>query len=81
MAKTAITTPAVTGTPNEDDGIAANGASGNDFPSGKTYRFRYDTANPDPLLRDNLLGATYPHEVATVGHVAPRSSATATGTS
>ena len=64
---TSITTPPVTGTPNSDDGIAANGPNGNDFPSGKTRNFRYDAANPDPNLRNNLLGITYPNEVATGG--------------
>jgi YD repeat-containing protein len=62
-----VTTPAVVGTPVGDDGIAANGLSGNDFPSGKTYRLRYDDSNPDPLLRDNLLGVTFPNEAAAGG--------------
>ena len=62
-----VTLPAVTGTPNDDDGIALNGASANDFPNGKTYEFRYDCANPDPLLKNNLLGVSYPNDVATGG--------------
>ena len=54
-------------TPNDDDGISSNGSSGNDFPSGKTYEFTYDTSNDDPLLQDNLLTITFPNEVATGG--------------
>ncbi len=62
-----ITTPAIRGTPHDDDGIPFNGGGGNDFPNGKTRRFRYDSGNPDPILRNNLLGITYPDEVATGG--------------
>ena len=62
-----IVLPAVTGTPNDDDGIASNGSSGNDFPDGATFRLRYDTDNSDPNLADNLLGVQYPNEVATGG--------------
>ncbi|MFQ5768012.1 MAG: hypothetical protein ACE5ID_08525, partial [Acidobacteriota bacterium] len=63
----AVTMPAVFGTPVDDDGISFNGAAANDFPSGKTYMFRYDSGNPDPNLRDNLLGITFPNEAATGG--------------
>ncbi len=46
-----ITTPPVTGTP-----------TGNDFPAGKTTRFRYETASPIPQLRHNILGITAPNQ-------------------
>ena len=43
--------PVVTGTPN-----------GNDFPSGKTTSYRYDTVASDPRLSTNLLSVVAPNE-------------------
>ncbi|MGH2652320.1 MAG: RHS repeat domain-containing protein, partial [Actinomycetota bacterium] len=63
----AVTSPAVIGTPNSDDGIAANGPFGNDFLNGKRYEFVYDAANPLPQLRHNLLAIRFPNAVATGG--------------
>ena len=45
--------PVVTGTPG-----------GNDFPSGKTEQYRYDTTSPNPDLKHNLTEIISPNEVA-----------------
>jgi YD repeat-containing protein len=52
----AVTTPAVTGTPN-----------GNDFPQGKTVRYTYSADFDRERLNHNLLTITAPNEVATGG--------------
>jgi RHS repeat-associated protein len=52
----AITSPAVSGTPN-----------GNDFPDGKTVRYTYSSGFADPSLNHNLLSITAPNEVARGG--------------
>ena len=56
---TAVTGPAVTGTPN-----------GNDFPAGKTCQYAYSSGYADNRLNHNLLSITAPNEVASGG--APR---------
>jgi YD repeat-containing protein len=48
---TSARSPLVTGTPN-----------GNDFPSGKTSTYRYDTVSTDPLLATNLVAIVAPNE-------------------
>ena len=50
---TSVRSPVVTGTPN-----------GNDFPSGKTERYEYDSAQTDPDLAHNLVKVIAPNEVA-----------------
>jgi len=52
----AVTSPAVTGTPN-----------GNDFPAGKTTRYRYSSGFSDSLLNHNLLELIAPNEAASGG--------------
>jgi YD repeat-containing protein len=52
----AVTSPAVTGTPN-----------GNDFPNGKTVRYKYSSGFTDERLENNLLEITAPNEVASGG--------------
>ena len=52
----AVTSPAVTGTPN-----------GNDFPQGKTTRYTYSSGLSDARLNHNLLTITRPNEVAAGG--------------
>jgi RHS repeat-associated protein len=52
----AMTSPAVSGTPN-----------GNDFSAGKTTRYRYSSRFSDPRLNHNLLEIVAPNEVATGG--------------
>jgi RHS repeat-associated protein len=52
----AARSPTVTGTPQ-----------GNDFPSGKTERYTYDTNQADPRLAHNLLEVIAPNEVADAG--------------
>lgn len=52
----AETSPAVTGTPN-----------GNDFPAGKTTRYRYSSGFSDPRLNHNLLEVIAPNEAASGG--------------
>lgn len=52
----AVTSPAVTGTPN-----------GNDFPQGKTTRYAYSNGSTDPVLNHNLIVITAPNEVASGG--------------
>jgi RHS repeat-associated protein len=49
----AVTSPAVTGTPN-----------GNDFPGGKTERYTYSQGSTDERLNHKLLTITSPNEVA-----------------
>ncbi len=49
----AVRSPIVTGTPH-----------GNDFPAGKTERYEYDIANPDPHLAHNMVQVIAPNEVA-----------------
>ena len=51
-----VTSPAVTGTPN-----------GNDFPAGKTTRYRCSSGFADERLNHNLLDITAPNEVASGG--------------
>lgn len=48
-----VRSPLVTGTSN-----------GNDFPAGKTERYLYDSANPDPDLAHNLTAVIAPNEVS-----------------
>jgi RHS repeat-associated protein len=52
----AVTSPAVSGTPN-----------GNDFPAGKTTRYRYSSGFPDERLNHNLLEIAAPNETAAGG--------------
>jgi RHS repeat-associated protein len=52
----AVTSPAVTGTPN-----------GNDFPNGKTWQYTYSSEFADDRLNHNLLTITAPNEVAADG--------------
>lgn len=52
----AVTSPAVTGTPND-----------NDFPNGKTTRYTYSAGFADARLNHNLLTITAPNEVAADG--------------
>jgi YD repeat-containing protein len=52
----ALTRPAVTGTPNN-----------NDFPDGKTSRFGYSSGYQDARLNHQLLSVTAPNEVAAAG--------------
>ena len=52
----AVTSPAVTGTPNR-----------NDFPNGKTTRYTYSSGFGDERLNHNLLTITRPNEVADGG--------------
>jgi len=52
----AVTSPAVTGTPNR-----------NDFPAGNTTRYRYSSGSRDERLNHNLLEITAPNELATDG--------------
>jgi RHS repeat-associated protein len=52
----AVTSPAVTGTPN-----------GNDFPAGTTTGYAYSSGFADPRLNHNLLGITAPNEMASGG--------------
>ncbi len=52
----AMTSPAVTGTPN-----------GNDFPAGKTTRYRYSSGFSDERRNHNLLEITAPNEAASGG--------------
>jgi RHS repeat-associated protein len=52
----AVTSPAVTGTPHE-----------NDFPEGKTTRYRYSTGSPKAGPPHNVLEITAPNEVASGG--------------
>jgi RHS repeat-associated protein len=52
----AVTSPAVTGTPH-----------GNDFPEGKTIRYRYGTGFSKAAPAHNLLEITAPNEVASGG--------------
>ena len=52
----AVTSPAVTGTPN-----------GNDFPEGKTCQYTYSSGYADPRLNHNLLSITVANEVASGG--------------
>ena len=40
------------------------GAPGNTFPGGKAYVVQYDTANPDPLRRKDIIKVFYPAQVA-----------------
>jgi RHS repeat-associated protein len=53
---TAVTSPSVTGTPN-----------GNDFPDGKTTRYRYRSGSADARFDHQLLELTRPNEVASDG--------------
>ncbi len=52
----AVTSPAVTGTPN-----------GNDFPAGVTTGYAYSSGFADPRLNHNLIAVTAPNEVASAG--------------
>ena len=52
----AVTSPAVTGTPN-----------GNDFPAGKTTRYGYSSGFTNAVLNHNLISITAPNEVASGG--------------